>query len=228
MRAVIFVNGTLAKNRMILDSIQPDDTIIAADGGTQQCIALGLTPDIIVGDLDSLSPGDKKSLEAKGKEFIVHPRMKDYTDLELAINHAVNLGAIDILLIGIMGGRIDQTIANIFLLTRSEWSQVHFSLVTDTEIGRLVRSGENLTIHGKTGDTVSLIPFSPTVEGITTNGLKWSLEEAELELGTTLGISNELSNHTANIQIHNGNLLVVHRRQSTPDSSLIKPKGGLK
>ncbi|MFU8773268.1 MAG: thiamine diphosphokinase [Anaerolineales bacterium] len=217
MRAVIFANGTLSENQTILDSIQPDDTLIAADGGTHQCLALGLTPDIIVGDLDSLSPGDKKSLEAEGIEFIVHPTMKDFTDLELAINYAVNLGAIDILLVGIMGGRLDQTIANLFLLTRSEWSQVHFSLITDSEIGRLIRSGENLTIHGKTGDTVSLIPFSPTVDGITTNGLRWSLEKADLELGTTLGISNELANHTANIQIHIGNLLVVHRRQSTPD-----------
>jgi thiamine pyrophosphokinase len=217
MRAVIFANGNFNKHQIIKDSIHPDDILIAADGGAQHCLALGLSPSVVVGDLDSISNEDKRLLEADGTQFIIHSSMKDQTDLELAFDYAVNNGAKEILLIGFLGGRLDQTIANLLLLTRSEWNQVQFSLINQGEVGRLIRSGETLTIHGEPGDIVSLIPYSPTVDGITTSGLRWSLNKAKLELGTTLGISNELSNHSANVQVESGDLLIVHRRQSTPD-----------
>jgi thiamine pyrophosphokinase len=216
MRAVIFANGVFNEDQMIRDSIHPDDTLIAADGGAQHCLTLGLSPSVVIGDLDSLSDEHRKSLQAGGTQFIIHPNLKDQTDLELALDYAVKLGAKEIVLIGFLGGRLDQTIANLLLLTRSEWSQVHFSLINQGETGRLIRSGETLTILGEPGDVVSLIPFSPFVDGITTNGLRWSLDQAKLEFGSTLGISNELRDQTARIQVGSGDLLIVHSRQSAP------------
>jgi thiamine pyrophosphokinase len=216
MRAVVFANGIFTESQLVLDHIHPDDFLIAADGGAQHCLALGLTPAVIVGDLDSLSEEYIKSLQADGVKFIVHPSTKDQTDLELALDYAVNLGVKHILLIGFMGGRLDQTIANLLLLTRAEWKHVSFTLINQEETGRLIRSGETLTIRGEPGDVVSLIPFSPTVDGITTSGLRWSLDKAKLDLGSTLGISNELSNHTADVQVASGDMLIVHKRQITP------------
>lgn len=213
MRAIIFANGTLIDNQAIHATIAPADLLIAANGGAHHCLAMGLTPAFVVGDFDSLSPDQKDLLQARGSHFVVHPRLKDQTDLELALDHAISLGAKEIYLVGLMGGRLDQTIANLLLITRSNWDNAQLTLINGFDVGYLMRSGDDLEIIGQVGDVVSLIPLSTVVDGIITNGLRWSLEKASLELGTTLGVSNEMSNKTANIRIDQGKLLVVHNKQ---------------
>ncbi len=89
MRAVIFANGSL--NLPV--ALSPGDFIIAADGGAQHCLALGLIPAVVIGDLDSLTPADLEALEAQGAEIVQFPARKDFTDLELALKHARSSGA---------------------------------------------------------------------------------------------------------------------------------------
>ena len=214
MRVIIFANGILPDNQAIHATIGSADLLIAANGGARHCLAMGLTPAFVVGDFDSLSPDQKDLLQARGSHFVVHPRLKDQTDLELALDHAISLGAKEIYFVGLMGGRLDQTIANLLLITRSNWDAAQLILINGFDVGYLMRSGDDLEIIGQVGDIVSLIPLSTVVDGIITIGLRWSLEKASLELGTTLGISNELSNETANIRIDQGKLLVVHNKQN--------------
>jgi thiamine pyrophosphokinase len=217
MRAVIFANGTLPDKQAMQTTIESADLLIAADGGALHCLAMGLTPHVVVGDFDSLSPKQEALLRAGGAHFVAHPRMKDQTDLELAIKYAIDTGADNINLLGLLGGRLDQTIANLLLISRQDWDPAKLTLTNGYDVAHLIRPGDKLAIHGITGDVVSLIPLSSTVSGITTNGLRWSLHKASLSLGSTLGVSNELCNQTANIQIEEGKLLVVHRNQNVQE-----------
>ncbi len=121
MRAVIFVNGVVDDYARLAAWLRADDYLIGADGGTMHCLALGRRPDVVVGDLDSLSGGVVAELRAAGVEIEEHPVAKDKTDLDLAIDRAIRDGADAVLLVGALGGRLDQTLSNLLLLARREW-----------------------------------------------------------------------------------------------------------
>ncbi len=213
MRAVIFANGNLIKPTNPLATLHSEDYLIAANGGTHHCRTLGLTPHVVIGDLDSITSEVREFFSDRGTQFILHPRDKDETDLELALEHAVRKDAEEILLLGILGGRFDQTLANLFLLTRTDWRPVRLTAADGPDFAVLLRLGDSITFEAQIGDTVSLIPLTATVSGVTTQGLRWSLHNATMEFGSTLGISNETTEETAHVQIKTGQLLVVHRRR---------------
>ena len=94
MRAVIFANGGFSHP----DPLLPGDFVIAADGGARYCLELGITPHLVVGDFDSLDPASLQALEQAGVELARYPERKDFTDLELALQHARLRGADEILI----------------------------------------------------------------------------------------------------------------------------------
>ncbi len=99
MRAVIFANGNFNTSASILSSFREDDLLIAADGGAKFYIAVGLWPNIVIGDMDSLSPSMIQDLKNHGSQMIEYSPDKDQTDLELALIYAVQQGADEILLL---------------------------------------------------------------------------------------------------------------------------------
>ncbi len=208
MRAVIFVNGHIADYNHLRQHLRDDDYLIGADGGTRHCLALGRTPDVVVGDLDSLSAETVKALEGKGVAIERHPPVKNETDIELALSRAVHDGADAVLLVGALGNRLDQTLGNLLILAREDWS-VPVTLVEGRQRAQIVRGGESITLHGATGSIVSAIPLSPQAVGITYGGLRYPLINATLEFGSTRGISNELAEETATVEIREGILLVT-------------------
>ncbi len=111
MRAVILANGVLSHPV----NIEKEDYIIAADGGIVNCRLLGLVPKVVIGDFDSIQAENLEELEKLGTRTIKFPERKDETDLELAIDHAVEAGYEDIVIFAALGERWDQTIANILL-----------------------------------------------------------------------------------------------------------------
>lgn len=212
MRAVIFANGTLGDLNQVIRLIKPDDLLIAADGGSLNCLSTGHWPNTIIGDLDSL-PGELiAEFKRRNIRLLEVPRDKDKTDLELAIQFAVNHGVAEVLLLGLYGERLDQTLANLLLLTRDEWKHLRLMVSTGVDMAYLLRSGDSLDLEGKPGDIVSLIPLSVLVKGVSTRGMRWPLSEAELNYGTTLSISNEIVTPEAGVKIQNGKLLVIHRK----------------
>jgi len=213
LRAVIFANGNLTRPANPLAELRSEDLIIAADGGAYHCQALGLTPDVLIGDLDSITKEVRENLSRLGTQLILYPRDKDETDLELALRFAVDHNAEEILLLGILGGRLDQTLANLLLLSRPEWQPVRLMVADGPDFALLIRPGSPLTLQAQTGDIVSLIPLTRTVTGVSTEGLRWSLQDATLEFGSTLGISNETTQEIARVEIKTGQLLAVHREQ---------------
>lgn len=203
MRAVIFANGWLNQPT----ALRADDLLIAADGGARHCLELGLHPTAVIGDLDSLSEAELSKLETAGAKIITYPRRKDYTDLELALNYALDLGADEILILAALGARWDQTIANILLPTA--FSTIPIKLIDGGQEIFFLRAGEQLEIYGQPGDTVSLIPLTGSAHGISSQNLEYPLEGDSLHFGSTRGISNVMLTSRARVSLQQGLLLCI-------------------
>lgn len=210
-RAVIFINGVLPDPALVRGLLKPDDYIIAVDGGTHHILELGLSPSIIIGDLDSLSDGEKKIVEGRKIRTLIFSADKDETDLELAMNFAVESGYQNVLLVGALGRRLDQTLGNLSLLTNPSLSKVNLRM--DDGLEEVIYIDKKGTIQGMAGDLVSLVPWGGDVTGITTRGLRWALKSETLFSHKTRGISNQLLSEDASVTINSGHLLVIHRRK---------------
>lgn len=220
-RAVIFANGTLGDPQAALKNIHPGDLIIAADGGGKHCQALGITPDLLVGDMDSLDADTIDRFASAGTEVIRYPARKDYTDLELALIHAQERGIQEISILAALGQRWDQTLANLLLPAEKNFaSSLHIRLVDGSQEIQLVESGKLITLHGVPGDTVSFIPLGGDACGITTEGLEYPLLSENLVFGSTRGISNVLIESMASVRVSEGLLLCVIIHTSQIDEGL--------
>lgn len=208
MRAVVFVNGVVNDYATLQRRLRPDDYLICADGGSRHCVELGLRPHVVVGDLDSTDNELLNRWAAAGTEIERHPPTKDQTDLELALERAVADGAAEVLLLGALGGRLDQTLANLLISAQRPWP-VPIRVADGAQVAELLRGGKELALTGAVGSTVSIIPLSAEVTGITYRGMRYPLENATLQLGSTRGISNEIVAHPASLSIARGILLVV-------------------
>ena len=214
-RVIIFANGDLPDLEKARALLHADDFIIAADGGTRHALALGLTPNIIIGDMDSLPANF--DISKFDDDVILYPQDKNETDLELAIQHALTLNPEQIIILAALGGRLDQTLANIALI--SDQFIIHakrssFIISLDDGIEEIFFCRDQVQINGSSGDLVSLIPWQGEVTGIVTTNLKWVLQDETLYPQKTRGISNEMLNDTATVQIKSGLLLIVHRRNN--------------
>lgn len=216
MRAVIFANGELNDRQQTLQWLDDEDLLIAADGGSRHYLALGLIPEIIIGDLDSLESDLLEKFETLGSRIVRHPARKDFTDLELALRFAAERGVEDILVFGALGARWDQTLANMLLPTHPDLASARIRLIDGRQEIRLIRPGERLQVQGSPGDTVSLIPLKEAVSGVSTHGLEYPLSDEGLDFGATRGVSNVLLGDQAEIFIRAGLLLcvVIHREEN--------------
>lgn len=215
-RAVIFVNGHIETYDWLHHRLRPDDYLIGADGGTRHCLAVNRLPHVVVGDMDSIDPALLARLAAQGVIIERHPTRKDWTDLELAIRRAVADGAGEVLLVGALGGRLDQTFANLLVSARREWT-VPVLLADGYQTAQVLRSDECFTLTGAVGSTVSVIPLSQEVTGITYTGLEYPLIKATLPLGSTRGVSNVIAHSPATICIEDGVALVVQEEARSDD-----------
>ncbi len=209
-RVVIFANGQLNQLAMLKARLQTTDRIFCADGGLLHALALDRMPDAIVGDLDSIPPEMVKKMAAK--KVIIHhyPPAKDQTDLELTLEWALKERPAEIMLVTALGGRLDQMLANILLLTRPAYRHITMTLADGPQWGRIIRPHQPCTVTGQPGDTLSLVPLTPTVSGVTLTGVGWPLTDATLELGSTWSISNQMTGPEATVSIDDGMALMVH------------------
>jgi len=211
-RIIIFANGHLPDLDKARELLSQDDFIICADGGTGHALALNVTPNLVIGDMDSVEMSQLQKLKEAGVSIELFPRDKNETDLELAISSAVELGPEQIIIVAALGGRIDQTLANICLLTDLRLST--FDIRLDDGVEEIFFCRDQVQVHGKRGDLVSLLPWGTSVGGVQTRGLKWPLKDETLYPDKTRGISNEMLSEIASVRISTGELLVVHTRIS--------------
>jgi thiamine pyrophosphokinase len=206
MHAVIVANGPVFDAAPFRAQFAAADLLIAADGGGN-ALSAGVTPQLVVGDMDSLAPQAEAAFVAAGASVERHPAEKDETDLELALLRAVARGATTIDVLGAMGGRWDQSLSNVALLALPELAGRRVRLLDVGQEAYLAR-GET-AIAGEHGDTVSLLPVGGPARGITTRGLRYPLHEAELRFERSRGVSNVIVAPPAQVTVREGLLLVV-------------------
>lgn len=199
MRAVIICGGNAGE--YIKDYIAPDDFIICADSGLDHAEKLGIRPDVVIGDMDSVK---SKNL---GDNAIIYPVRKDFTDSELATDFAKEKGADKILMFGMIGDRMDHTIANITLLKNTE-----NAVIIDEKNEIYLVKGE-FSLCGKIGDVVSIVPVFGDISGVSTKGLDYPLVNGQIKCGTTLGVSNVMTQNKCTIVINEGTALVIRSRE---------------
>ena len=174
---------------------------------------MGIAPDVVVGDFDSLSPDQLNRLKASGTDIIRHPVRKDDTDLELALKLSVDRGADEILIFGALGNRWDMTTANIFMLAAPTLAQCRVRIIHGFQEIMLLREMTTHRIRGRVGDTLSLVPLSGDVQGITLSGVEYPLHDDRLQFAATRGISNVLVADAVTIYFKQGQLLCILTRQ---------------
>ncbi|MCP4023830.1 MAG: thiamine diphosphokinase [Desulfobacteraceae bacterium] len=207
MKCVIIANGSLGPKDVFKKIVSRAQLIVCADGGGRHLKDMGIFPDVLIGDFDSLCASDKAFFEKKNIPFIPFNPKKDQTDTDLAISWALENGASDITLIAATGTRLDHTLCNIFLLKRLVDGKIPCRIIdAHNEIYLLT---DQLTISGKPGDLLSIIPVSKKVCGVTIEGLEYPLSDADIEMGSSLGTSNCFLKDTAVISIKKGVLLVI-------------------
>lgn len=209
-KIVFVVTGGQIKDtaflRAKIEEVRPIE-IICADGGARYVYDLGLTPGVIIGDMDSLSEEMYHYFERKGCRIIRYPERKNETDTQLALEYAYTMGPDEVWTFGAFGTRIDHVLANIGLLSTGvhrgirvllmdEWCEVF--VVTD-----------ECVIEGKPGQTVSLLPLTGKVVGIYLDGFEYPLEDGVMEMGVPYGVSNRLVTSSGRVIVRSGQLLII-------------------
>jgi thiamine pyrophosphokinase len=209
--ALIFANGDIADGVMSRRALAHADhaLCIAADGGLRVAQAYGVRLHAVIGDMDSVDLAALSVLERDGVTIARFPAQKDETDLELALIYAVEHGARHLFIFGAMGDRLDQTLSNMYLLALPALRGLDARLVSGSQQAWLMHAG-TLHIDGARGDTVSLVPFGGDAVGVRTHALEYPLHDETLTVGPARGISNVMQEDSAQIDLREGRLLVVH------------------
>jgi len=180
---------------------------ICCDGGIRHLGKLKIQPNVIIGDMDSSDPLQVEIYAAHGVKILKYPPNKDATDTQLALEYALGLklGAIEIW--GALGGRIDHTLANLFLLTLGKNKGMKISLIDEYAETFIVE--KETSFEEAVGQTVSLFAAGEKAEGVTLNGFRYPLNNETLEMMGSRGISNVIVGMPATINLSSGGLLVV-------------------
>jgi thiamine pyrophosphokinase len=211
MRAVIVANGPMPRPPFPQPRITDDDMVVCVDGGASNALALGLKPQVVIGDMDSLEAEVRRDLQKEGCLFVEHPSRKDQTDSELAVRYALSHGATEVILLAALGGRADHTLANVLLLAIPEMARIPARVIDGNQ--ELVVVRDEALIEGRPGDTVSLLPLTADAVGIHTEGLEYPLKDATLKFGATRGVSNVLVARQGRVRVETGLLLLIHSHQ---------------
>jgi thiamine pyrophosphokinase len=214
--ALVFAAAPLQPTRRLRARLAEvkEPYVVAADEGAATALAFGFQPHVVIGDLDSLSKATRSELERRGVTFETHPRDKDATDGQLAVERALQVQPEAVWLLGFLGGpRLDQAIANITLLVRAEVPTV---LLDEMNECVLVRPRQDYSWRPEVGEIVSLIPLMGDATDVRTTGLRWPLRGEPLRLGDTRGVSNEPTSEEVSVSIGTGQLILT-RHFPTPN-----------
>jgi thiamine pyrophosphokinase len=207
MKCVIIANGDLEYTSDIHRVIKDAKLIISADGGAGHLRALNIVPHVMIGDFDSIFPADKLFFKEKQVRILTFSSRKNHTDSELCVSWALKNNATDITLLGVIGTRMDHTLANIFLLKKLSERHIPARIINKNNEIHIVT--DFIEIKGQPGDFLSIIPVTEKVTGITLKGLEYSLVNATVEMGSSLGVSNSFKGDTASVSIEKGVLIVT-------------------
>ncbi len=213
-KAVVVTNGNIEDFNMIKKHIarygfSQNNLIVSADGGAGNALKLELVPDLVVGDMDSISQNIQKKIKSLNKDavFISESPQKDETDTQLALQAALKYQVKEILIIGAIGNRVDHSLANIVLLSSPFLSGIDVRILTETNEIFAIR--EPAEINGDIGKLISLFSLTPHTHFKKVEGLKYNLEDEKLYFSPVRGISNIFTQNKVLIDITSGQLLII-------------------
>ena len=209
MRAIIFANGIMTRWPDNLEISADKDMLIAADGGLKHCLKWSINPQLIVGDMDSADPADLEVFEANGARIKRFPVKKDKTDLWLAVQEALNARVDEIVILGALGARWDMTFSNVLILVSPELQNIETRILDENQEIFVLQGGQKAKLFGQKGDLLSLLPLTAIVKGVALAGFEYPLDDENLYLGTTRGISNVFMEKVGRIELQKGKLLVT-------------------
>ena len=210
MRAIVVAGGSPDPSDATL--LTDVDLLVAADNGAAWLMAAGRTPDLLVGDLDSVDPALVDELERAGVTVERHPAAKDASDLELAVEAAVSAGATTVTILAALGGpRLDHELANLLLLADPGWERrgVEVGIVRGATTVRALHGPGSATLIGGRGGGATLLPVGGDALGVATAGLRYPLHDEPLRLGRARGLSNVIETSPAHVRLAAGTLLII-------------------
>lgn len=217
--AVIVCNGKITDYDFARQVIRKSDIVICADGGASHLKNIGVLPDVLIGDFDSIDDNELENMIRLGVQVIKYPKDKDYTDTELCVDYALKNNFSKIIILGGIGTRFDHTLANVYLLKKIFENNATGVIADEhNEImiaGSRIEINKNIEMCGIENsykNKLTILPFSDRVEGLTTYGLLYELNNADINMGWTTGVSNEFTSDTAVLTLKNGLIIVIRSR----------------
>jgi len=203
--ALVFPPATAA---LVREFLPPGARVIAVDAGAEALRAAGVRPDLVVGDMDSISGATLAALEVEGVRVERHPTAKRDSDGALALAHAKDR---EVVFLGPGGGRADHSLANLHLLVRASAGANARAIDVDS-FTWVVTPDRPLRLARPAGTTLSVLPFGGPAHGVTYSGLRYALNDASMGTGDPYGISNECLAPPQEIRVREGILLVIEPR----------------
>lgn len=210
LKALLVSGGNLNDFDLLLKLVGESDFVLCADGGVKFLLKIGVLPDLVIGDFDSIDEDSLNVIEENNIEIIKFPVIKNETDTELAVNYLLERNCSEITLIGATGTRLDHSLGNIFLLKKINDSGVFGRLVDGNNIVYYGRN--NIKIRKEENYYASIIPLCTYGVRVTLKGFLYPLENHHIEFGSTLGISNEIVDEYGIIDTIEGECLIIYSK----------------
>jgi thiamine pyrophosphokinase len=222
---VLIVGAALPQQsaRFLADLAWCCDTVVAADGGGALCLSAAIIPDLLVGDMDSLSTDDEVRLREAGTHLVRVPAAKDFTDLDLALDQARQLGADEIWATGVVGSRLDHTLAAIGSLSRHVDARPR---VVEPGLSAWFLSPEgavSLEFRG-TSSLVSIFALDQDAR-VTCTNFRYTLSDELLPPLASRGLSNVIETSPASVRVHTGTVFVVSPETGTSSAAQLVDSG---
>ncbi len=210
-RAVLFANGEAGSPERFC--LQDGDFLVAVDGGLHNLKRINVTPDLLIGDLDSVSAGEVQTCREESVEVLQFPTAKDQTDLELALDEVLARGYRKIVIAFGLGGRLDHQLANLALLARPDLTDYEVSF--DDGVCQVFLVRDRLNLATLPGEIISLLPWGGAAEGVRTEGLAYPLCGETLLAHQARGVSNVALGERCSVSLEKGSLLLIRQQHQT-------------
>ena len=211
--ALLVGGGPVDRDQLQAEVAKEPDLIMGVDRGGLYLSELGITPQILIGDFDSLPEDYLNRFRSAGVTIETFPARKDQSDLELGLEQVLKRGVQSIRILGGLGKRLDHTLGNIGLLWKALEEGVAVQLLDRDHEVQLIDPDHTVTLQHRPGWAVSLVPFTDQVAGVTTSGLAYPLRGEDLFINSCRGIHNQFQDPVATIRISAGALLVIYFRE---------------
>lgn len=207
MKTLILTGGEWPCDERVQSLVYGCDSVLCCDGAAGHARRLGIQPDVLIGDMDSIMEHDRAYMSDMGVQEICLPSEKDQTDTQAACRLAIRQGANDAIIIGGLGNRTDHSLGNIHCLWMLHDAGVAARICAGDEEARIIT--DTCSLGRYVTRTFSLIPLLPDTVVFSMTGVKYPLDRVPLMFGSTLGISNIVLSDRAQLTVHPGAALLI-------------------